>query len=756
MERVEQENDNLARLAAAYGIQSSYFDIWGNVHEVPSKTLKEMLVALGVDNSRLKETLHELEHGSWSQLAESILVEAKDHLPAELFFRLPTQSPPDEQIDGRPEVLLQVTGENGRPINYSYTPEQITFRETKKLESITVVRWGVPFPEGLSNGYYQFNLTVTHEQKTHHQSISVIICPEKVCLPANLRGDRKRAGIAISLYGLRSERNWGVGDFTDLKEFIRWAIGSLRVDAIGLNPLHAISNRQPYNISPYFPSSRFYRNFIYLDLEALEDYHSCPEAKSLVQAETTQELLAELRSAELVQYEQVAALKLEVLEKVFQNFLQNHWRHEGKKRNRRRQFEEYLVREGALLENFATFCALQVFFHEKDPAIWTWWQWPEPYQNPLSEAVLSFRQTYWERILFYKYLQWQLEKQLQEAQDLASSLGAGLGLYHDLALGSDPGGADFWAYREFYVDGVTVGAPPDDFALEGQNWGFHPPNREKYRNHSYRLFVQEIRKNCQAGGALRIDHIMRFFRLFWITEGQPPKNGTYVEDHYQDLLKIIALESERTKTLIIGEDLGTVPDRVREILSQFGIFSYRLFYFEREMQGNFKEPESYPSYALAAVSTHDLPTLAGFWTAQDIALRNRLGMFPTEDQFHAALETRKNDKQQIIRRLIASGFLTEELAHAAEIDNELPPQIHDAIIGFLFSTPAKLILLSQEDLFRDTRQQNLPGTVAEHPNWSTKMSYSLEELWQDPSVQDCIRLFGGWMDRSGRSIATSS
>jgi 4-alpha-glucanotransferase len=249
---------------------------------------------------------------------------------------------------------------------------------------------------------------------------------------------------------------------------------------------------------------------------------------------------------------------------------------------------------------------------------------------------------------------------------------------------------------------------------------------------------------------------MRFFRLFWITEGQPPKNGTYVEDHYQDLLKIIALEGERTKTLIIGEDLGTVPDRVREILSQFGIFSYRLFYFEREMQGNFKEPESYPSYALAAVSTHDLPTLAGFWTAQDIALRHRLGMFPTEDQFHTALETRKNDKQQIIQRLVTSGFLTEELTHAAEIDTELPPQIHHAIIGFLFSTPAKLVLLSQEDLFKDARQQNLPGTVAENPNWSTKMSYSLEELWHDPRVQDCIRLFSGWVDRSGRGISMSS
>lgn len=751
-----RQEENHTRLAAAYGIQRSYLDIWGNVHEVSLKTLKEMLAAVGVDTSRLNKALRKLERGSWSQLAEPVLVEAANRLPSALSFQLPTRSQPGKQGADKPKVQLEVTSENSSPINYSYTPEQITFHESKQIGSLSYMRWSTPFPERLSSGYYQFNLSVAYENQMHHQSISVIICPEKVYLPANLRGDGKRAGIAISLYGLRSQRNWGVGDFTDLKEFIRWAIGSLYVDVIGLNPLHAISNRQPYNISPYFPSSRFYRNFIYLDIEALEDYHLCPEAKKLVQAEATQNLLAELRSSELVQYEQVAALKLRVLEKIFQTFLQQHWGNEGEKTKRRREFEAYLKREGAFLENFATFCALEVFFNEKDPAMWAWWQWPESFQDPLSEEIRTFRRGHWKRILFYKYLQWQLEKQLQEAQDLAHSLGAGIGLYHDLALGSDPGGADYWAYRKFYVDGVTVGAPPDDFALEGQDWGFHPPNREQYRNHGYRLFVQEVRKSCQAGGALRIDHIMRFFRLFWIIEGQPPKKGTYVENYYQDLLKILALESERAKTLIIGEDLGTVPAQVRETLEQFGIFSYRLFYFEREMQGSFKEPGAYPSFALAAASTHDLPTLAGFWTAQDIYLRNRLGMFPTEAQFQTALQTRKDDKKKIIQRLVTSGFLAEELTNNAEIYLELTAKLHDAIIGFLLSTPAKLVILSQEDLFGDTRQQNLPGTVSENPNWSTKMSYTLEELSQDPRVEDCVRRFLYWVHRSGRGLSVSS
>jgi 4-alpha-glucanotransferase len=323
-------------------------------------------------------------------------------------------------------------------------------------------------------------------------------------------------------------------------------------------------------------------------------------------------------------------------------------------------------------------------------------------------------------------------------------------------LGIDPGGADYWAYQDFFVQGVNVGAPPDDFALEGQDWGFHPPHGENFRKDGYSLFSKEISRNCQAGGALRIDHIMRFFRLFWIITGQPAKKGTYVHYNYQDLLRILALESERAKTLIIGEDLGTVPPQIRETLADFSIFSYRLFYFERDDEGGFKNPESYPDLALASISTHDLPTLAGFWTAKDLYLRESLGLFSTETQFRAALQDRRQEKEAIVRRLVLSGFLPEHLADNPEIYGALTRELHSAIIGFLLSTPAKLALLSQEDLFRDTRQQNLPGTVSEYPNWSTKMSYTLEELWQDPEVEKRVRVFRGWIASTNRTMLALS
>jgi 4-alpha-glucanotransferase len=249
---------------------------------------------------------------------------------------------------------------------------------------------------------------------------------------------------------------------------------------------------------------------------------------------------------------------------------------------------------------------------------------------------------------------------------------------------------------------------------------------------------------------------MRFFRLFWIIAGQPAKKGTYVEYNYHDFLKILALESERSKTLIIGEDLGTVPPEAREALAHFGIFSYRLFYFERDEHGGFKDGGSYPQLALASIGTHDLPTLAGFWMGDDLYLRRSLGLFPSESQFEAAWQNRKHEKNKIVERLVISGFLSEHLAGNPEIYDKLTEDLHGAIIGFILSTSAKLVLLSQEDLFGDARQQNVPGTVSEYSNWSTKMSYSFEELLQNPEVEKYVRVLRQWISNSSRGMDISS
>jgi 4-alpha-glucanotransferase len=743
------KDEALVRLGAACGIQPAYWDLLGNCREISRETLRELLTALGVDPEEPEEVLQQMERGAWTSLAEPVLVESVVRPPERFLFTVPTAEEPSA-------TRLDVVEERGHSVRHSLSRSQLTLEAEKEIDGVPYRRWSLPFPAGLPVGHHRFHLLVVVGAKRYAQEISVIICPERAYLPPELAERGKRAGIAIALYGLRSQRNWGIGDFSDLKEFLSWAVRELRVDIIGLNPLHALSNRQPYGISPYYPISRFYRNFIYLDVEAIEDYQRSPEAQAFVEARDTQDLLARLRKAPFVQYEQVAAVKRRALELVFESFRRREWEEQAESNRRRRALAEYLEREGETLERFTTFCALSDFMREKHPEAWTWRQWPEAHQDPHSEAVSAFRREHGDRILFHKYLQWQVEIQLQEVQALARSLGACLGLYHDLALGSDPAGTDSWAYRPYWVNGVTVGAPPDDFALKGQDWGFEPPRRDVHRQNGYRLFLEEVRKNCGAGGALRIDHIMRFFRLFWIPRGKPPAAGAYVENFPAALVRILALVSQQQQTLIIGEDLGTVAPGMRETLQGCGIFSYKVFYFEKDERGYFRGPESYPELSLATVSTHDLPTLAGFWQAEDIHLRKRLGMFPDEKEFQLALEKRTADKEKILQRLVASGFLKARKTPVPGAYPELTRSIQSAVIGLLMSSTAKLVVVSQEDLLRDTRQQNVPGTIAEYPSWSMKMAYTVEELGQDRYVGGCARMFRRWVIRTGRGSSMST
>jgi len=523
---------------------------------------------------------------------------------------------------------------------------------------------------------------------------------------------------------------------------------------IGLLPLHAVSNREPYNISPYYPSSRLYRNPIYLSIPEMEEYPYALEAGEMMAGSETLKLLSELRDSEKVQFEKVDHLKGNVLIKVFQTFLDRHWQPAGQETQRQKDFQAYVEREGESLEHFAVFCALAAYFERENPELHTWGLWPAPFQDPHSREVKTFGKDHWQEVLFHKYLQWQVEVQLYAVQELALNSGSEIGLYHDLALGIDPWGADSWAWRDFTIPGIKVGAPPDDFSPQGQNWGFFPPNEEKYRQGGYQHFALEIRKNSRPGGALRIDHILKFSRLFWILDDRSPQDGVYVKYFLEDYLKILALESVRNKTLIIGEDLGTLPTQLREVLQKYGIFSYRLFYFEKDEAGNLMPPEDYPGPALASVSTHDLPPLAGFWGMEDIVLRQKLGLLPEEGQFHQAMTGRIREKRRMIDRLRQLGFLSREEAltlHAQE-EPVLTHELQRAVLSFMLSTRAKLAVVSQEDLFREKKQLNLPGTVITYPNWSGKMRYSVEELWDHPEVRKQAEIFRDLIDQSGRRV----
>ena len=542
------------------------------------------------------------------------------------------------------------------------------------------------------------------------------------------------------------QRNWGCGDTSDLKALIDWVADKAGAGFIALNPLHAIPNRQPFNTSPYLPNSIFYRNPIYLDLEQIEEFRSSARARALLESAAVQSELSALRASELVEYERVYRLKLRFAKLLFRSFL-NEWAQDTP---RARELRHYIESEGELLHRFAVHEALDEAIHRRCPDIWNWRSWPEPYQDPQSPAVQEFAQKHWRSVLFHKYLQWQLDLQLQAAQEHARKSGMSIGLYHDLALATDRFGSDLWAHRDFFVSGCRVGAPPDDFSPKGQDWAFPPPNAERHYQDGYRLFAESVRRNCRHGGALRIDHVMRFFRLYWIPEGMDATEGTYVRDRHEDLLGILALESVRQKAILIGEDLGTVPDEVRQVLARFGILSYRLLYFEQDRTGRFRRPEEYPRDALVSATTHDLPTLAGFWMGRDIEARRDAGLLPDDASYHRMRQDRAVQKQKLLDLLIELRLLPDWYPRSAGEIPELTGELHNAIVGFLASTPSKLMVLNQEDLLKQTEQQNLPGSTAEYPNWRRKMKAAVEELWTSPEVQAFTTMFRGWLERTGR------
>ncbi len=558
-----------------------------------------------------------------------------------------------------------------------------------------------------------------HTVKSGNCSMRLIVTPDTAQKPTRAR----MAGLGITLWGLRSSRNWGCGDFRDLRDLIDWAIPNLRANFIALNPLHAIHNRAPYNTSPYLPLSIFYRNFIYLDIEGIAGFESDDEAEAL-------------RNTETVEYERVAALKRRALNRIFEAHLPSE------------ACLRWIAAEGDLLRTFAIFCALDEFLHTRNPDLWIWPDWPEEYRDPHSQAVRDFAETHAKEILFHGWVQWLIDEQVGAVQKHALDSGMSIGLYHDLALATDSCGADLWGYRSFFVHGARVGSPPDGFSPTGQDWSFPPPNTGRHREDGYCLYQESIRKTMRHGGALRIDHVMRLFRLYWIPEGSDAAHGAYVRDRAEDLVRILAEESVSNNTVIVGEDLGTVEDDVRETLLEFGILSYRLLIFEADAKG-LKRPEKYPPQALTSTTTHDLPTIAGFWTGQDIESRLSTGM-ADRNSYESQWRDRLRDKQQLLNAFFKAELLPSSYEHDASLIPELTPELHYAVTGFLAQTPCAMWLINQEDITREPLQQNMPGTTDQYPNWSRKMRWTVEELSTVEEARGCAEMFRIWVERSGR------
>jgi len=671
----------LGQVAAAHGIEPQYTDTWGQIHKTAEDVARAILETHGVatqDEQTLERELSKQRAAAWTQPLDGTLV-LRDDADA-LRLRIPAAR---NGTSVKLEIQWEAQGGQVPDLQHHWfwLPELQTL-ESSVVDGVEYLAKRLPLPQPLRLGYHHIRVYWMREPELEvFAEAEFIICPKRA-----VAVDRRMAGLAVSLYGLRSSRNWGCGDFTDLRVLMD-AFAPAGAAFVALNPLHAIANRSPYNTSPYLPQCAFYRNFLYLDVEKIGDPRLTKEERREIKA---------LRSAEFVEYERAAHLKLAALCRIFDDFSGSP------------DFERYVTSEGELLRDYAVFCAIDEEMHRRDANVWLWTQWPEEYQDPRSPTVHDFAQTHAHRVMFFQFLQWHISRQAAEAQAHAKELGMAIGIYHDLALATDRYGADLWALRPFFALGCRVGAPPDAVAPGGQDWGFPPPNRDAHRRNGYRLFAQSIRNAAQAGGALRIDHVMRFFRLYCIPDAMDTTRGAYMRDYSEDLLGILALESVRGHFVVVGEDLGTVTGEVRRGLSQTGILSYKLLWFEREDDGRFRLPEEYPVSAVASTTTHDLPTLPGFPLGRDIEARKSAGLVD-EAAYQSQWAERREDIQRLEQGLAEAGFPGDP-------------------IGFLLSTPCVLTVINQEDLSGETEQQNLPGSTWQYPNWRRKMPVPVEKL----------------------------
>jgi 4-alpha-glucanotransferase len=581
----------------------------------------------------------------------------------------------------------------------------------------------MPLPTGLPLGYHQLDLKAADVSAR----LTLIVAPAGCYLPRDLAGDARSWGLTCQLYGLRSTRNWGMGDFTDLAR-LAGAAGSCGAATFGINPLHALFSAEPLHCSPYSPSSRVWLDYLYIDVTAVPGFAEDETVRGLTEGERFAATLAAARSAELIDYDAVAACKRPVLEALFRRFRSREFDGYGNAiGNLGKEFCNFQRIGGQSLTDFAIFEALHARYKRKIESF-SWRDWPLPERDPTSAVVAEFAAAHRERVEFFQYLQWEADRQLAAAAAAGRAAGLSLGVYRDLAVGADPNGAEAWADQELVTPGASIGAPPDAFNRSGQNWGLAPGNPIVLRRQGYAPFIASLRANMRHAGVLRIDHVMSLNRLYWIPSGMEAKAGAYVTYPFDDLLRLTALESHRQSCAVIGEDLGTVPTGFRETMRVF----------ERRHDRDFVPPAEYPPTAAASAATHDMATLKGFWLGCDLAWRTRLHLYPDTGAAEAAAMERSRDRRLLLDALVREGLLASERLGQFLPESTEPvysTELGCAILTYLARSRARLMLVQIEDIVGESEQANLPGTTESHPNWRRRMSRVLEEIVTDPDLQ---------------------
>ncbi|NHA14470.1 4-alpha-glucanotransferase [Thioalkalivibrio sp. XN279] len=689
----------LERVRRRAGVERGFTDYRGQWHALADADLARLLETLGHD-ARDAATLHaaadQLEALEWTRVLPPVVVlrEQEEHAAHPVMI-----------APVPPRIRWYIDQEDGTQLTGCIEPSACPLTAEQERDGLWYQRRRLALP-ALPAGYHR--LTLEMEQGNPLGSALLIVAPARCHLPGFLAQGERCWGLGVQLYTLRSPRNWGIGDFTDLAGIAAAAAG-LGADLLGLNPLHALFPEDPGRASPYSPSSRLFLNALYIDPEAVPEFAVAGPVQRLVSSKDFQDELVRLRRLEHVDYAGVTACKFAVLRLLFR------WFEDNAAPSRRQACDHFVACAGASLQRFAR-------HHAAHAAA-----------APASEAA---------EIRFHCWLQWVARAQLESAANAAREAGMRIGLYLDLAVGPDATGAEAGAGDQVLASKVSVGAPPDPLAPQGQDWGIPPFHPQRLREQGYAPFIRLLRANMPQGGAVRIDHVMALMRLWWIPHGRPSAAGGYVHYRLDELMAIVALESHTRRCLVVGEDLGTVPDEVRAAMEQNGVLSYRVLLFEREGDGAFRAPADYPQLSLVTPTTHDLPTLAGYWRGDDLVLRAALGLYADDRVPAHELDEREAARRALAEALGAAGGA----ADSASVD-----AIIDGAQLYVARSCAAILMLQAEDWLRETRPVNVPGTHQSYPNWRRKLAAD----WPEFMASDRVRAFAARVNAARRGAKES-
>ncbi|OBT13653.1 4-alpha-glucanotransferase [Vibrio sp. UCD-FRSSP16_10] len=722
----------LKKVAEMAGIADSYVSAWGDPASVEDETIERLLTALGYDTSCDEALLKSAEKKHKKEVLAPVLVVRDDQL-IEVELNLGVSA-------RESEFAWRLETEQGQVLE-GYLQSQIV-RDSRKEGGPLVFA----LPADIEWGYHK--LLVTRKRRKAPYEMTLIVAPQSCFKQPELASDKKLWGPSIQLYTLRTPHNWGIGDFGDLKQLVG-DIAARGGDFVGLNPIHSLFPANPEAASPYSPSSRRWLNILYIDVSSVPEFALCAQAQQKVGSAEFQQRLQKAREVQHVNYSEVSDLKMSVLPLLFAEFKS---RHLDNKTQRGQAFIDFVEQSGESLVHQAAFDAMHKTFRDTDDCVWGWPVFPEKYRRFDSASSQKFIKDNKVLVDLYMYLQWIADAQINEAQALAQEKGMPLGLYRDLAVGVADSGSETWADEGNLILDASIGAPPDILGPLGQNWGLPPLNPQALQATGYDAFVQLLRANMKHCGALRIDHVLGLLRLWWIPKGEGATKAAYMYYPVDDMLAILALESHRYQCSVIGEDLGTVPDEIIDILRDAGVHSYKVFFFENNPDGSFIDPASYPQQSMAALCTHDMPTLRGFWHCDDLKLGKELGLYPDEAQLARLFDERLQCKQGILDTMRAHNpqFLSSGIGENAAwvpMDRYLAEglQLHVA------SGSSSLLSVQLEDWLEMDKPVNIPGTVDEYPNWRRKLSVNLDEMFGQDHINHIAKRLTQVRDQSNKA-----